>query len=94
MWLKEQLVGHGRVPDGGYSFPDGSSILFQGAVSEEVHEGPVGFELGITGGTGRYAFASGTIFVNAPSPIVVSGDMTPTPARVSNVLICTNKKNG
>ena len=47
-----------RVSGGG-----DDSILFQGAVSEEIHEGPDGFELGITGGTGIYRYATGYISI-------------------------------
>jgi hypothetical protein len=90
LWLKEFLVGGGRVPDGGYSFADGS-ILFQGAVSEEVHEGPGGFELGITGGTGKYRGATGYIIVDKAKVVAVPpGDEFEglTPARTTHLYIC------
>lgn len=91
MWLKKQLVGGGCVPVGKYNLR-GDQIHFQGAVTEDEHEAafPAGFYLGITGGTGKYKYATGEIFVEGARGITVAvgGSPKPTPTRYTPRFMC------
>jgi len=81
-----------RVPDGGYIFGDGS-ITLQGAVTEAVHEGPDGFELAVTGGTGIYRGATGYIFVDRARGINLPTLAGFYPARTTEIHVCYGEED-